>query len=392
MSQPRIILSFLGTGNYQKTNYKLDDKVAETQFFAQALCTFYPDYQLKVVMTNEAKKCHDEALQQVCAYEVIDIPSGKNEAELWEMFAILAEKIPKSARLIVDVTHGFRSQPMLALAACVYLRTVKDVKVEQIIYGAWEAKDAQGTAPVFDLTSFLSLIDWSVSAQQFMRYGNAAPMRDLLQGIHIQTHKNQKEYRAKGLTQVGERLADFSNALAMIRPQEVLQHAEDVPNAIEKAQEDLENLVETRPFSLLLEKVNERVKPYTRANRKLFTDEGFKAQAAMIRLYLSTEQYTQAVTLAREAITSKICVDNGYDPFNQNHRQGKANKNISKLPTINELAGKAKRLRDDLNHAGMKETPKEATEALKELNSVCEEIANIITQPTGSLKFSNDNH
>jgi CRISPR-associated Csx2 family protein len=101
------------------------------------------------------------------------------------MFALLADALPENSQVIVDVTHGFRSQPMLALAAGVYLRTVKNVTIDRIVYGAYEARDTHtNTAPVVDLTSFLDLIDWSVSAGQFIKYGNARPLSSLLNELH----------------------------------------------------------------------------------------------------------------------------------------------------------------------------------------------------------------
>lgn len=387
-----IILSFLGTGDYQETTYEWKSKRLKTIFFAEALCDFFPNHQLNLVMTQEAHNKHGENLSRVCNYKDIHIPSGKVEAELWEMFEIIEKSIPENTTLVVDITHGFRSQPILILAICVYLQTVKNVTVERIVYGAFEAKTDQNITPIFDLTSFLNLIDWSTSAQQFFQYGNAAPMRDLLKDIHTQTHKSQKEYKAHGLATIGERLTDISDAFAMIRPGEVIEKAKQIPKAFEKAREDLSNLTETRPFSLLLEKINARIKPFVHAQDNLFSPEGFGIQAEMIGLYLRIEQYAQAITLARESLVSHVCMKDGFDPINERkkgedilsglrHDLKDSIKLDEKEKNLIQLWDNISNLRNDINHAGMRPNPIPAKTALKNIKSECEKVIQWLKQP-----------
>jgi hypothetical protein len=54
----KIILSFLGTGNYQPCRYTYRGKVCKTAYFAYALNSFYPEYRAKIVMTAAAKNSH----------------------------------------------------------------------------------------------------------------------------------------------------------------------------------------------------------------------------------------------------------------------------------------------------------------------------------------------
>lgn len=391
MANTPMILSFLGTGRYEAVKYKLHNQVHETQFFVEALCAFYPQHRAHVVMTGEAYAKHNEALQQVCSYDVISIPSGKNEDELWMMFTALADAIPEQAQLIVDVTHGFRSQPMLALATCIYLRTAKNVDIQGIFYGAFDARDENNIAPVFDLTPFLDLIDWSVSAQQFVRYGNAIPMRDLLQGIHKQTYAEQAAYKARKLSSVGERLADLSNALALVRPSEVLERAEEVASAIHEAQEDLQHVMKTKPFSLLLEKITEHTQPFAYAQSELFSEDGLAAQSDMLRFYIETEQYTQAVTLARELLISKVCFLDNLDPHKQRSQaEGKlfqlkqtlqAGGNLkAEERALTQLWDSVSHLRNDINHAGMRLKPISAKKAIQNIQEVCQKVAALITR------------
>lgn len=404
MSHEKIIVSFLGTGNYQPCRYQHNGEICETAFFVYALHTFYPEYRAKVVLTKGARDKHyttlstlDEPSGEVFSFDTIDIADGKNENELWDMFANLAEAIPEHAHVIIDVTHGFRTQPMLALAAGVYLRTTKGVTIERIVYGAYDARDQNNTAPVFDLTSFLDLIDWSISAGQFIDYGNARPLSDLLKGIHRQTHKNQAEYKAEGLHQVGESLAKFTSALATNRPQEALEHAEDIPKTIDKARNDLEHLSQTKPFGLLLDQINERINPFAKAEHDLFTKEGFAAQTEMLMLYLETEQYAQAITLAREALVSKACYhfnlsdEQNIHPLNHKQREeaeSQLNQLSQKLRSKQPLTGSEhvwaqhwqniSNLRNDINHAGMRKDAQSAKKVIENIKTACDKVSRFI--------------
>jgi CRISPR-associated DxTHG motif protein len=150
-----LALSFLGTGNYQETTYQLGDKRCTTNLMPFAVHQFFEPERLFVAQTKEANDAHGASLQAKCAYTPIEIPSGRTADELWQMFAMIVNAIPENAKLVIDITHGFRSQPIIALAIALYLQTAKSIKVEKIIYGAFEGRSNDNIAPVLDLTPFL---------------------------------------------------------------------------------------------------------------------------------------------------------------------------------------------------------------------------------------------
>lgn len=379
-----VLLSFLGTTDYQEVMYNIDGTTYKTRFFSHALTQHYRDYQLKVLMTNEAQAKHGAALAELCSFDEVLVSSGKTETELWEMFSRIAEAIPDHATLVIDVTHGFRSQPMLALAVVLYLRVVKRIELRRILYGAFEAKDAQGVAPVFDLTPFVDLIDWAVAAQQFSRYGNAAPLRDLLHKIHKGTHVQQLPYRPQALQSVGEKLAELSSALAINRPAEALQVAKELARRAEGLQRDVASIPSAAPLGLLLDRIQARLEPLARAQGNLFTSEGFRAQAAILRFYLDTELYAQAITLSREALISKRCIDQGkralearskverdLNELSRSMRHGKPPP--QELHELVKLWGELGDLRNDINHAGMRPQPQPTQTSISNITRLCEQ-------------------
>lgn len=389
----KIVLSFLGTGNYQSIVYQHGDQTCETKFAPEAVLAFYPDHGLYVCLTKEAKERHGADLREVAEYREVPIPSGGSESELWEMFEKIVEQIPDDAELIIDITHGFRSQPLLALAACLYLRTAKNVTVERIFYGAYEARDkSTNVAPIFDLTPFLELIDWSVATRQFLEDGNATKLQDILANIHKQTHIDKAaSHKAEGLANLGAVLRQFGEALSVVRPKEALKEANRIPKAIASSKGDVDNLPQAKPLQLLLDQIERRSAPFAAADGDLFSPAGFRAQAEMIRLHLKAKQYQQAITLAREALVSKILKDEHFSERKdaeeklgewagrlRNSDTATAEELDERKKSLALLWNKIADIRNDINHAGMRDNALSATKAFKNIEEYSKEVAALL--------------
>ncbi|BBM69618.1 TIGR02221 family CRISPR-associated protein [Rhodothermus marinus] len=265
----RVQLSFIGTGKYQPCIYVWNDQRCETPYFQEAAFQFFEPEDCLVLMTEEAERIHGQALSARIAYQPIRIPDGRTEDELWEIFSTLTEHVPQDATLIVDVTHGFRTQPMLALAALYYLRVTRNVEIERIVYGAFEAHNPEtNEAPVFDLTPFLTLIDWSVAAHQFMRYGQAEDLARLIREIHRRTHVERAGVQARHAAPAASWLQGFARGLALARVTEVMtKHACCLPEALEQVRQEVNRIARLRPFELLLDQTAERVRLLYHDNR-----------------------------------------------------------------------------------------------------------------------------
>ena len=61
-------------------------------------------------------------------------------------------------KIVLDITHGFRSSPFFAAAAVAFTRLVdKNLADLQVVYGAFEARDANNITPIWDITPWLIL-------------------------------------------------------------------------------------------------------------------------------------------------------------------------------------------------------------------------------------------
>ena len=389
MKNHTTLISVIGTGNYEQTTYQFNGKQAEpSPYVIKAIKELFSPDKIFVLMTKEAEEKHKSGLEQVCEFEMILIQAGKNERELWDMFQAVAEKIPENEHLTIDVTHGFRSQPMLLLAIAIYLQVMKNVKIDHILYGAFDAKDANGVSPIFDLKPFLDLISWSFATDNFLKKGDATLLSELLRNIHGQAHKNKNDYLPKGLDGIGKTLAELSEAFAVVRPQEVLELAKQLPKKIERTYPDIDNLSAAKPFKSLLDKIKEKFDEFSH-NGTFSSEDGMRAQAKIIKFCLDTEQYQQAITLSRELIISKVCAIYGLDergeaekllndpaknetPFLQMTEQNK------KLVSIwRDLAD----VRNDINHSGMRKNPRPAKKLIKQIEKLCGEVVELVSVP-----------
>lgn len=379
-----IAISFLGTGNYQEVTYSDNsfNTSLYTKYFTEALDHIYKPEKIFIVMTDDAQKMHSEQLKSKIKFEPILIPKGKSTDEIWQMFSLIAESIPENSELIIDITHGFRSQPMLALSIAIFLRVVKSVKIKKIIYGAFEAKDENNIAPIFDLTSFINLIDWSYATDLFIKHGNGNLLSSLLTSLHDQVRIEQNQFT--NLKTFGSLLEKLTESLTFIRPQEVSKHGKELPGKLEKINNDIMNIQEVKPLQYLLKKVPDSFASLVIEDENIFSEAGFKMQTEMIKFYLETQQFVQAITLSREFIVSLVCknlklkftkrddrtaAEDRLNEWTSFHSKGFK---LEEYPSaLADLWGKIRDARNDINHAGMRESTASASKLKKCIIDYC---------------------
>ncbi len=110
------------------------------------------------------------------------ISHARDENEQTTILTDLANILAPGEKIILDVTHGFRHLPMLALVAARYLSRVHGVSVEAVYYGALEMTNADtGITPVLDLSTMLNMLDWVEALSIYDDSGNYGRFSSLLQ-------------------------------------------------------------------------------------------------------------------------------------------------------------------------------------------------------------------
>jgi hypothetical protein len=393
------LLTFLGTANYSQTTYVLGERRHTTRYCPAAMAHFFQPETTLVVVTRGAQAMHLEALaDEIAAITrplAVPIPDGHRQADLWAMFDALTAHVDVEDELVVDITNGFRSLPFLSFLAVAYLRTVKRVDVRGVYYGAWEARDEDNQSPVFDLTPFVALLDWTVATDRFARFGDARDLASLLRadmppGLDM---RDDLEARRLGnsLRQAAEAMEAVSLALRVTRPLESMQASQRLVETLAEHRSAVES--RARPFALLADQIQSAyqgfglAQPEARPNWR----RNLEVQLDMIGWYLDKEQVVQAVTLAREWLVSLLVYRLGgasltdYEgergeveaALNNEVRRHQPNaggshfspydEGLRALPQHRELGklwDQVASLRNDLAHAGMRPQPGAASGVL----------------------------
>lgn len=105
------------------------------------------------------------------------IPNGFTEDEQVAVLQAMADATEGYSEVTLEVSHGFRHLPMIAVVAAVYLQAVRSVRVRELWYGFYDPDTESGTA--HDLSGLLRLFDWVQALSQFEHggdYGVFAPL------------------------------------------------------------------------------------------------------------------------------------------------------------------------------------------------------------------------
>jgi CRISPR-associated DxTHG motif protein len=274
--------------------------------------------------------------------EGINIPDGKSEEELWEIFAAISKAVQEGDEIVFDITHGFRSLPMIALLTIAYLKQVKGVKVQHVVYGVYEK--GKHEAPILDLTPFADLLDWLAAAKMFTATGDSSELGRLIQDVQDAAHRNKEAYGDS----LPLALKNFGAALAEVSDDLLLARVPNLPKSVRKLAErqsaaNTEVPQWARPLTLLLDKIAATYAP--------FQDDSLPTQVKLIRWYLDHNHIVQATTLAREWVVSYYAQQKS---LSRNDAENELNQraNNQENDELVQLWSSIRNIRNDLAHCG----------------------------------------
>lgn len=242
--------------------------------------------------------------------DALAIEDGAQPSELWSMFRKLAGVVLPGDELYVDVTHGFRTQPLLLVTALDYVCRIQGATVVEISYGAYDAplpnSDARQT---FDLSPFLVLRDWGAA---WVRFEESRDLRGLAAVFSESEAKLRR--RLRGPTTL-QRLARPLRELATSLRNNDLRGAPDSARealvALRALGEELE-AQEVQPFRTVLGKLEAELSKLVPADAT--PKARLAAQAEIADWSRRGGLYPQALTVVRESVTDLIALRLGLDP------------------------------------------------------------------------------
>jgi CRISPR-associated DxTHG motif protein len=379
--------TFLGLRKYENTTYIKHDGSdnCESDLFPFAVAKLYIPDKIIAFITPKVKEVKKEDLTKLSdelgdKFTTVDIPDGNSTDELWDIFTkcVDADVVEENDEILLDITHAFRSIPLLIFIVAAYLRQVKNVKLKHIIYGAFEARNQDtNQTPIFDLTPFVELLDWMNAVNVFQNSGDAR----LIAGLDVPP-------------KIANALTGLSDALLTNRTFEA-QKAAFTFNGLTF------DSPQAPPFRMLVEQLKQSYQRMAVNEPSDNQKNSLKAQYQQIKWYVENQHYLHAITLMREWLISWKCLDGqGYWLSHTNREAAENALNTRAKQESNPLAAglaplatdqtaiklwnQCKDIRNDLTHCGMRNNPKpkRATDAIQGIQELFKDFEEFVQKNT----------
>lgn len=389
----KVLFTFLGTTDYKKATYRMDNKTCDSCYVAFAIATITGAQMVKVFTTDEAKKMNGPAIQGLFEgtkidCDLIDIPSGSGENEQWQLFeTMLQEMRDMNCEVIVDITSGFRVLSFFVSAVISMLRATDQGSHHlRLLYGEFKGEGKE--APIWDLTLFVELQDWVQALRVFLRTGHAESLNALtgsydrrLRREHFAGGGNQNDKpKTENLVKA---LRDFANDLSTVRVAAMLigDQTKDVPSssklvlaAIKECREDIQLLMP--PLGGILDELTKMLTPLP--TKTLSGLPGHGPLLALANIYKEFGRYAEAATVVREGYicwgASREACDVGSESYNQDAR-GKAE--AMWRTQDQDLSSSVTDVRNDIDHGGFRACPLSSTKMKKRVHDLVQNFSEL---------------
>jgi len=250
--------------------------------------------ELLNIAQNDESKLHVES-----------ISIGKSTSDLWDNFSIIFNSLKKNEELYVDVTHGFRSLPMIMLSVVTYAQSVLNVHVKAICYGAYEARQenekGEVIAPVFDLLPFIDIIRWAQAANSFARFGNSDEIKAL--SDEIDEVNSPRDKIIEDLYAITHSL-ETSRGFCDLQRRNEFQTGQSVMASVQKFNNNVQSahLDENNPINRLICDVIKN-----RLDETFDTSTDLKTGFGAIQWAIDNHKTQQGYTALQETIITYLC-------------------------------------------------------------------------------------
>jgi CRISPR-associated protein Csx16 len=387
------LVTFLGLGRYEPAEYEFQGQRAiKTPYVCHALAELVDPSDIAVLATEEAEQLHGAALQEALragnfpAPRFVRIPAGQTPAELWTQFEVIkAELRDAGGPVMLDITHGFRSQPFFAAAVTAFVHAVDENLPDlRIGYAAYDARNREtAVTPIWELTEFVALLDWSRALATFLRTGRAqeagrttARLGRDLRKTWFQGGKQGKE---PNLKELGEALIRFGADLETLRTGDLLigrgsagSSAARLLAAAKAAREHVAR--HAPPLADILHRVIAMAEPLSNAGEDLSGDEGRKAVTALADLYLRLGRHIEAAATVREGwvnlYASRTALVPASGDFDKDERERAERRASESNPTFREVTDR----RNDFLHAQYRATAQDSAGVVETVGNLVKKL------------------
>lgn len=344
----RHFIAVLGTSLYDECTYVQGEQSCTSKFVQEATLNFAcgPDLtgvNVTVCLTDEAKERNWQdrsyteweikngkgkegevyvGLKTVLreryglAFQELAIPTGKTEEELTDMFYKIYDVIGADEEIYFDITHGLRNIPMLVMTVLEYAKVTKNIRIGGIYYGAFEVgeKDSESglrKVPLYDVTFYSDILNWSKAADVFVKHGNSDAILDLFKGewesypVHSRKEGDARRERLGNLNTMVKALNTLTRCIETGRGRQEKKAEKSIWKAYCKYAECRKEITKDlignyRPLTVLIDKIDDKLAGFQ-------ADDNLQIGIQTIRWSVENGMLQQGYTALEETIKTFLC-------------------------------------------------------------------------------------
>ena len=309
----RVHLSFLGLGSYDPITKKHDYKPAiykidrkepsdRTKFVQVAEAQILQETGFDIFIVVATQASHDlhradleEALRErgVQNIEWIIIEETMTAEGQWKWFEEILRRIEIGDELTVDLTHGYRSTPIIFSTAVNFLQKSRKVTLRAAYYGVFEKRDENDITPIVDMKDFFVINEW---AEAVSRLVEDADMRKL-----AAVASDLPYFQSGGLNDP-DLVKALNELTTAIRNVEVNAVATKAKRALELV--EIRRRKTTETGRALLDLVVDKFACIAADEPTAYNEDFFRLQLEIVHILLEHKLFMQAYAVMRELIGS----------------------------------------------------------------------------------------
>ena len=307
-----VFLSFLGLGfknqktdqyKYDSTIYELNGKKSkETEFVQVAeigILGVSNFDKIIIVVTQKSYEAHfrniDHQLRKLGANNIISliIEEDMSASGQWKWFEQILEHIYYDDELTIDLTHGYRSIPIVFSTAVNFLQKAKNITLKAVYYGAYEKN--KKLVPIIDMKDFYIINEWAEAVSRLVEDADARKLAEI--------SRKAPEFQVEDFSDEGF-VKSFEDLTNTVRNVDINNVADKTNTTIKLVEEKMQDASVTGKI-LLKMVVNKFVSLATKEPVSGRYDKSyFHLQLEIISLLLDHKLFMQAYTVMRELIGS----------------------------------------------------------------------------------------
>jgi CRISPR-associated DxTHG motif protein len=424
------LVTILGIGNrdlsdrYHRVTYSFQGAVSGNTALADAAIKELIGVSSAVAVSTT--KAHEVWCGEDKKFEVMTglplmvrlIEDGGDDATPWATFQafqslLTHEAIPEAGEIaapsdiVLNVTHGFRSLPILAVAAATFATSeARRLRVAapriRVLYGAYDPERPKGVpTPLWDLTDVLSAASWNGAIDAMLRFGRGDDLAELCKTQSASERTSRVDPSLPLLTRsdldrragAARKLGDASKALA---DDLALGRLESV---LTKSGKALAGNLTDREISPLLDRLPvlqgavAQLLAWSQELRasELMSIDGVKAGLRLSSLLGTLERFAEQAALLRELQVTLYHLASGGEALLEPKIQGfDAQRKVldaawgfisatGRASELGRRAGRLAQIRNDIEHMGLNEQWRSAHALREALKGVQLEMEELVT-------------